>query len=107
MYVSDRYPRFPLKKQLREERAIVGTLRNSAGQYLLGISRQLSMTQVQISAEPPTAPAPKNSGDAVRGIRGALDPSGFVWLEERELSRSWLQRSIDGQREHQADITGD
>lgn len=94
LYITGSDPIFPLRRRLEELDALRGPLANKSGQHLFGVTRILAAEKVTVPDQD-AAKAPTSRLDSVRGVQATLDPGGYLWLIERELSRSWLIEHSD------------
>lgn len=90
LYVSPEPPRFPIRAVLDARNAMHGPIKNSAGQYLSGVTRILADDRLTFPPRNLPVPAPHSREDAVRGVEAGVSEDGVLWLIERVLSRSWL-----------------
>ncbi|MBF0722353.1 hypothetical protein [Sanguibacter inulinus] len=89
LYISESDLNIPLRAKLEQSDALRGPLINKSGQQLFGVTRILAADELTVP-EAEIAEAPSSRLDAVRGIQAAIDPGGYLWLVEKEMSRSWL-----------------
>ena len=89
LYISERRPYWPREKKARRDNALLGPIKNKAGQYLTGISI-LRSTITHPAPKTLLAPGPGTDEDRIRGLAVGFDPSGFAWVCEQWMSRSAL-----------------
>ena len=93
LIVSTAKPYWPSQKRARRDEACLGPLRNDSGDWLTGTAVKRLAGHY---AAPPSAQAPTATGkqDEMRAIGSAVDPTGFLWIVERRMSRSGLAGSV-------------
>jgi hypothetical protein len=96
-YVSSTgLPYWPNRAQAARDNALLGPLTNKSGQHLTAVSYRRNVLRM------PTPPdllgrQPVNAADRIRGLAGAVDDDGVLWMVEQ-----WLSRSALATGDHQA-----
>ncbi|WP_282945810.1 hypothetical protein [Cellulomonas endometrii] len=95
LYVSDGDPHIPPGSA--EANALVGPIRNDAGQTITGVSRRFPMLRMPTPAAA-TSRAPLPDEPAVRGVWMGMGGCGYAWVVEGALSARWFEQSSSALR---------
>jgi hypothetical protein len=89
-------PWWPRRTRAFADNAALGPLTNAAGQSLTVVAtarRIMDHPTPTSSGEPDFTP--EGANDRVRGLAGAMDPTGFYWLTETYMSRRKFAEAVD------------
>lgn len=95
LYVSDADPFAP--PGALASNALVGPIRNEAGQSLTGVSRRFSALKVPTPLAA-TSRAPLPGEPSTRGVWMGMGGCGYAWVVEGALSARWFQQSASALR---------